>query len=175
MPRSGDEDGSTSICTQPVYAPIFYHWYGPGAHSKVIPAVRALIDSISMPHLDKERLKGEMTARFIALKRGDLLPIRHVIGPMRTVRGMEMFEVRGGVDFGDAETVQIRVYHAEPKALRRTNGSGSIIVGVHLHHKVIVPGTDANDAQDAELQIARSRYFEGQKTTWGGAVVAKGV
>lgn len=175
MPRTPANDGSTSICTQPAYAPIFYHWYGPGEHAKVVPAVRALIDAISMPQIDRDRLKGEMTARFIALKLGNLTPIRHVVGPMDSVGGIDMFEVRGGVDIGTSDTIQVRVYHVEPTALQKTDGSGSVIVGVHLHQKVIAPGVDPNIAQDAELQVARKRYFDGQKSAWGGATVAKGI
>jgi hypothetical protein len=173
MPRTPANDGSTSICTQPEYALIWYHWFGAGAHSKVIPAVRALIDTIDMPEIDRDRLKGEMIARFLALKRGELTPIRHIIGPMDTVKGLEMFEVRGGVSFGTSGNTQVRVYHVEPSALQRTDGTGSVVVGVHLHHKEILEGVDPNIAQDAELQTARKRYFDGQSGNWGGASIAK--
>ncbi|WP_153302185.1 hypothetical protein [Microbacterium foliorum] len=172
MPRTDANDGSTSICTQPAFAPIRYHWYGDDEHDKVFPAVRAIIDAIEMPTIDKERLRQEMAARLRALQRGELVPIRHVVGPMDTVKGLDVFELRGGVEHGESDTTQVRVYHVEPSKLQSTGGSGSVVVGLHAHHKMIEAGVDPNDAQDVELQKARKRYFDGQSDAWGGASLA---
>ena len=173
MPRTEENDGSTSICTKPCFATIFYHWHGDDTHSKVMHAVRSIIDSIAMPESDKTRLKGEMAARFIALSRGELMPIKHVVGPMDTVKGIEIYEVRGGVEFGESDTAQVRVYHVEPVDMQHDDGSGSVVVGVGAHHKAIIPGVDPNIDQDAELQKARKRYFDGKPGNWGGASLVR--
>jgi hypothetical protein len=173
MPRTEANDGSTSICTQPSYATIFYHWFGDDSFAQVVPAVRAVVDAIPMPEEDRIRLKGEMTARFIALSKGDLQPIRHIAGPMDSVSGIDVFEVRGGVEFGETDTAQVRVYHVEPKELQHDDASGSVVVGLRMHHKVITPGVDPNIAQDAELQKARERYFYGKPGNWGSAHLAR--
>lgn len=173
MPRTEDNDGSKSICTQPSFATIYYHWFGEEGLAKVIPAVRAIVDGIAMPEDDKIRLKGEMAARFVALSKGELMPIRHIAGPMDTVTGIEVFEVRGGVEFGVSDTAQVRVYHVEPRELQHDDGSGSVVVGLRAHHKVVTAGVDPNIAQDLELQQARQRYFHGKAGNWGGAHLAR--
>ncbi|GAA2540739.1 hypothetical protein GCM10009860_21920 [Microbacterium mitrae] len=172
MPVSPDGDGSSSICTQPPFRPISYHWYGgaASAYTAVWPAVRAVIDGISMPEIDRERLRGETRARLVALKNGTLTPVRHIKGPMHTVTDIDVYEVRSGTDYGEDLTAQVRIYHSEPTSLQRPP-HGSTIVGLHVHEKAIEPGQDPNAAQDVALQIARDHYYEGRSTNWGGATV----
>lgn len=165
--QRGDRDGSKSICTKPEHHPIRYHWHSEVPGERVIDAVRKLVASIVMPPLDRDRLVGEMLGRLRALKRGELVPRLHIAGPMETATNLELFEVRGGVDFSLKSTAQIRVYHVEPRSLRRAGGS--TVIGLHCHHKVTDAGANINDLQDAEIQKACQRFADGRPTWWGGA------
>lgn len=167
MPRTPDNDGSSSICTRHEYGPIRYHWYPRTDGERFGGVVREVVSTIVMPRADRERLIGEMRGRMEKLREGRLKPISHVVGPMDTVTGVQVFEVKAQVDYGPDSRALLRAYHAEPRKLRSAR-EGSTIVGLHVHRKV-TDGSKAEvrAAQDEELQTARSRYFLGQPSNWG--------
>lgn len=104
-----------------------------------------------------------------ALVRGQLVPVRHVKGPMETVTDVDVYEVRANVEVHGGRTFAVRLYHTEPRKLRRK--PGSTIVGVHVHAKDLSTPSDVWDKQNVQLQVARKRVHGGRKTSWGGAAL----
>ncbi len=156
------------MCTKPEYAPIRYHWFALTPGRSFAAELRDMLTEAGLAGGDRDRVFGEVAARMRALTRGQLAPIRHVKGPMDTVKGIDVFEVRVRTDRGDLDDVLVRVYHVEPSRLAHLGGS--TVVGLHAHVKDVSDAALVMTRQDAELQVARDRYFEGRDTAWGGAV-----
>ncbi|WP_156463811.1 hypothetical protein [Curtobacterium sp. Leaf154] len=169
-------DGSASVCTKEDCAPIRHHWYASDgtqehrtvAGQNVAQALRQLLTEAGLEGEDRDRVMGEVSARMKRLVQGKLLPIHHVKGPMETVTGIDLFEVRTQVYRGEGiDEVLVRVYHVEPVDL--TQVGGSTVVGLHMHLKDVSDPKQVRSRQDEELQHARKRYFEGRGGKWGGA------
>lgn len=166
----GAHDGSTSICTSEEHAPIKYHWYPRGRENTFAQALRQALSDAGIDGGDRDRVAGEVAARMKRLVRGQLLPVHHVKGPMESVTGIDVFEVRSRSELGDdVNDVLIRVYHTEPIDFQRIGGS--LVVGLHLHVKDISDEGAVRLKQDSELQIARENFFEGRTSNWGGAAL----
>ncbi|MDO9398384.1 MAG: hypothetical protein Q7T71_17705 [Herbiconiux sp.] len=163
-------DGSSSVCTKPECAPIHYHWYRFEARITLIDSVKYAVEAEGLTGEDVDRILGEVRARLLALVDGLLTPIVHIKGPMETVTDLWVYEIRAGIEIGEGTNFAVRVYHVEPSKLRSTHGT--TVVGLHLHAKDL-DGTskEIRDLQDAELQVARDRYFKGQGSSWGGATI----
>lgn len=156
-------DGSTSICTQPRYALIDYHWYRHDPSRRLIDELHLIIHGLGLSQLERDALVGEFRSRMLALAQGRLTPVKHVKGPMGSVTNLEIFEVRFGIDRGDGR-LEMRIYHVEPRKLARPGGS--TVIGVHLHHKR-TSGVAVNRAQNRELQAAAARFHTGRASNWG--------
>lgn len=137
----------------------------------LVHEVRSLATAEGVPDTDVSRLVGEFRARGRALVRGELTPIRHIKGPMRTVRDIDVYELRAGVEYGEGLQIQVRAYHVEPSSLARQ--PGSTVVGLHVHVKDLSDPATVDVKQDIELQIARDRFHTGRTTRWGGATVVR--
>lgn len=166
---SGDSDdvhdGSASICTHEEFAPIKYHWY-PHNGETFAQALRAMLAASDLAPSDQSHVFSEVAARMKKLTLAKLRPKHHVKGPMETVTGIDLFEVLVRTEVGEDEDPDalVRVYHAEPTKLRERGGS--TIVGLHMHVKDVTDPAQVRRKQDEELQEARRRYFEGQRTQW---------
>lgn len=160
-----DLDGSSSICVNPAYAPITYHWFRRDPARRLVDEVSTAIDAMGVDDSARDRLIGDLSARLLRLETGRLVPRKHIKGPMESVTNIEIFEVRASAEVGEDETIELRVYHVEPRKLARKGGS--VIVGLHVHGKNLNPAISINAAQDAELQIAVDRFFAGATTRWG--------
>jgi hypothetical protein len=171
---AGDEsahDGSTSICTSEKLAPIRYHWYARGTALTFAQALQELLAGAGIDDADQDRVLGEVAARMKRLVRGQLVPVHHVKGPMETVKGIDVFEVRSRVELGDdISDVLVRAYHVEPNTFQRTGGS--VVIGLHLHLKDVSDEAEVRAKQDDELQLARDYFFEGRASKWGVAVLS---
>lgn len=162
----GVRDGSASICAHAEFAPIRYHWY-PHNGETFAQALRAMLAASNLAPNDQSHVFSEVAARMKKLALAKLRPKHHVKGPMETVTGIDVFEVlvRSEVGEDTDPDALVRVYHAEPTKLRERGGS--TVVGLHMHVKDVTDPAQVRRKQDVELQEARKRYFEGQRTRWG--------
>ncbi|MFV9424944.1 hypothetical protein [Microbacterium sp. S1037] len=73
MTERRDLDGSSSICVNPAYSPINYHWYRADPARRLIDEVHAVIDGMGVDQGIRDRLIGDFTARM--LRRAPLLDL----------------------------------------------------------------------------------------------------
>lgn len=166
--NSAGGDGSRSICTQEKYAQIHYHWWRIDPKRSLMEEVRDIVANIPMAQIDRDLLMAQVRTRMTDLVRGQLEPIKHIKGPMGSVKNLQVFELRCGIDLPGNKTVQIRIYHVEPKKFRIVGGS--TVVGLHFHEKVVKTTSRATQrAQDREITKAAKRYHQGAESGWGGA------
>lgn len=168
-PRDEDDNsGEASICTRPEYAPIHYHWYARTLGEKPLHAFKQIIEEIGLNATDSELFVGSLRATMNLLRRGQLRPLHEVKGPMRAETRLRIFEIRLSHEYNDdagvRREVHVRLYHVEPKPFASTT-HGSIVIGLHIHHKDIDVDEVVED-QDAEIRVAARRYFEGRDHKW---------
>ncbi|MDB6425944.1 hypothetical protein [Curtobacterium sp. 20TX0008] len=158
-------DGSASICTREEFAPITYHWY-PHSGETFAVAVRQLLAASDLSKDAQSHVFSEVGARMKLLRKGRLREVDHVKGPIDTVTGLDLFEVRvrGEVGEDDDSDVLVRIYHAEPTKLRSLGGS--TVIGLHMHIKDVSNPAKVRERQDEEMQKARQRFFKGRPTSW---------
>lgn len=166
---TGDDDdatdGSTSICVDEQFAPIRYHWY-PRHGETFAEALREMLADSGLSEVAQSQVFVDVAGKMRGLVRGQLRPVLHVKGPVASVTGIDVFEVRVRSQIGDEDgaDVLVRIYHAEPLKLQTTEGS--TVIGLHMHIKDISDPAQVRARQNAELQQARSRYFEGRPSNW---------
>lgn len=158
-------DGSASICTHEEFAPIRYHWY-PYSGETFAVAVRQLLAASGLSKDAQSHVFSEVGARMKMLQKGQLREVHHVKGPIDTVTGLDLFEVRVRGEVGeDANSdVLVRIYHAEPMKMRSLGGS--TVIGLHMHIKDVSDPAKVRERQDEEMQKARARFFAGHSTAW---------
>jgi hypothetical protein len=164
---TSDNDGSKSLCTKHEFCPIHYHWYRDESNRSLLEEIRQLAVDAGLTSRDVSRVVGEARGRLRSLRQGLLKPVEHVKGPMETVTDIDIFEVRVNVEVAGARNFAVRVYHVEPRTLRRR--PASTIVGLLVHAKDFSDPTKVRDEQDAELAAARQRFHDGRATNWGDA------
>lgn len=169
MPTPPERDGSRSICTKPEFGPIYYHWYRRDANRSLIATVRQITVDEGLSTEDAARVVGEFRALLKSLQAGLLLPIEHIKGPMETVTDLIIFEIFTNTEVHGGATFAVRAYHHEPKHLKRK--PASTVVGLHVHAKDLSDPATIYALQDAELQVARDRYWDGISSSWGGAAL----
>lgn len=162
-----ENDGSRSICTKKDFCPIHYHWYRDDRDLSLLETVREIARDAGLASVDVDRVVGEARGRFRALRQGLLRPIAHIKGPVEEVTDIDIFEVRVNTEVGGGVEFALRVYHAEPRRLRRS--PASTIVGLHVHAKDLSDPAKVRPLQDAEIREARRRYHEGRSGWWGDA------
>lgn len=159
MADRAELDGHESVCCDPTYAPITYHWFRLNDELSLIDVFRGMLaDEPLTPYL-RDLFVGEFRARFSALRDGRLRPVDQVKGPMETETRFRLFELRWRFEYGEDSELRVRAYHVEPKELKHPGGS--MVVGLHLHKK----SDDAS--QDAEIVRAGERYFVAKASSWG--------
>lgn len=159
-------NGSKSICCDPTAAPIHYHWFRTADDRKLIDELRGILAAeAGLTDDDAARFVGEFRSRLSQLRLGELRPIDQVAGPMLSATKVDIFEIRFRFEYGQESALRVRLYHAEPRRLRKKSG-GSGIVGLHIHKK-LTDVDDVDERQNDEIQSAVKRYDEGRPSLWG--------
>ncbi len=128
--------------------------------------MRQLLATSGLSAIAQSHVFSEIGARMKTLQKGQLRAVQEVKGPVDTVTGLDLFEVRVRGEVGeDADSdVLVRIYHAEPTKLRSLGGS--TVIGLHMHIKDVSDPAKVRERQDEEMQKARERFFAGRSTFW---------
>ena len=163
-----------SNCSTGLKVDIYWH-DNPGVEESehIDAAVRALLAAIrgGVPRRwnpwNLTMIKSEFKNRLILASNGLLKPVDEVGG-----LGLEdwaLFEIKwhgitveNVTESGPAHAeIEVRLIHAEP-------ADSVSVVGLHAHEKVILSSAgETKAAQDAEIQVALTRYWTGYADRWG--------
>ncbi len=112
-----------------------------------------VIGRLGMGPVRTAALKGEVNARMKAAASGRLRGADE-LEPVRTQP--ELWEIK----WKEKKNVQLRLYHAEP-------GRSPDLVALHFHCKDVSDQDRIKERQEAAMQVAADRHYEGAPRVWG--------